>query len=345
VLVLVTGGTGFVGSHSVAALVKAGHEVRVLARAVDRVAPTLDPHGVSVSDVAAGDVTEADSVSSAMVGCEAVLHCASVYSLDPRDSKKISSTNVRGTEVVIDAGRRAGLDPIVHVSTYGALLPASGILGPGSHVGSAKAVYLRSKADSDLVARRHQEDGAPVVISYPGGVVGPLDPHFTDTNRNVASIVRNRLPFQIRGRLPLADVRYVASGHAAMMERGRGPRRYMLGGHSMPWRELRAVLRRLTGRRLPAIPMPGFLALGTGRLADMMQWLIPRRLAFSYESTWIILNGPTLDDSGTRKEFGLAPPSIEKTLAETIRWMVAAGRLPPRSAGHLGGPANPPGMP
>lgn len=334
-LVLVTGGTGFVGSHSVAALVKAGHDVRVLARSLDRVAPTLEPHGVSVSDVVVGDVTDSDSVASAIVGCEAVLHCASVYSLDPRDSKKISSTNVRGTEVVIDAARRAGLDPIVHVSTYGALLPAGGILGPASPVGAAKAVYSRSKADSDLVARRHQEDGAPIVISYPGGVVGPRDPHFTDTNRSIASILRNRIPFQIQGRLPLADVRYVASGHVAMMKSGRGPRRYMLGGHSTSWRDIRTVLRHLTGRRLPAMPTPGFFALGAGRAADWLQRLIPRRLPFSYESTWIVLNGPTIDDSSTRQDFGLAPPPIEKTLAETIRWMAGAGRLPPKSAGKL----------
>jgi len=340
VLVLVTGGTGFVGSHSIAALLRAGHDVRVLARSPDRVAPALEPHEVSASGVAVGDVTEGKSVASAMMGCHAVLHCAAVYSLDPRDSEKISSTNVRGTEVVIDAARRAGLDPIVHVSTYGALLPANGILGPESPVGAAKAVYLRSKADSDLVARRHQEDGAPVVISYPRGVVGPLDPHFSDTNRSVASIVKNRLPFRIRGRLPLADVRYVASGHAAMMEPGRGPRRYMLGGHSPSWREIFAVLRKLTGRRLPAMPTPGLFSLGAGRVADAVQRFIPWRLPFSYESSWIVLNGPTIDDSRTRQEFGLVSPPIEKTLTDSIRWMVAAGRLPAKSAGHLAGPVN-----
>jgi nucleoside-diphosphate-sugar epimerase len=290
---------------------------------------------VSVSDVVVGDVTDVESVASAVVGCEAVLHCASVYSLDPRDSKRISSTNARGTEVVIDAARRAGLDPIIHVSTYGALLPATGVLGPESPVGTAKPVYLRSKAESDLVARRHQADGAPVVISYPGGVVGPNDPYFTDTNRSVASMLRNRIPFQIRGRLPLADVRYAASGHVAMMESGRGPRRYMLGGHSMPWREIRAVLRRLTGRWLPAIPTPRPFALGAGRVADTFQRMVSRRLPFSFESTWIILNGPTIDNSETEREFGLVPPPIEQSLAETIRWMAGEGRIPRKAAGDL----------
>jgi len=202
-------------------------------------------------------------------------------------------------------------------------------------VGTAKPIYLRSKAESDLVARRHQTDGAPVVISYPGGVVGPHDPHFTDTNRTIASILGNRLPFRLRGRLPIADVGYVASGHAAMVEPGRGPRRYMLGGHSATWREIVTALKRLTGRRLPAMPTPAFLALGVSRVADALQPIFGWRFPFSYESSWLVVNGPTIDDTRTREEFGLAPPPLESTLDETIRWMVEAGRLPPKAAGKL----------
>jgi len=72
-----------------------------------------------------------------------------------------------------------GLDPIVHVSSYTALLPPDppgAVLTPDSPVTRPGATYARSKAESDLVARRYQEQGAPVVIVYPGGVVGPDDP-------------------------------------------------------------------------------------------------------------------------------------------------------------------------
>src|SRR5438093_1733643 len=84
--VLVTGGTGYVGSHAVAALVRSGHEVRLLVRSPERVATSLDPLGVSAPDVAVGDVTDAGSIDAALTGCDAAVHAASVYSLDPRDA-------------------------------------------------------------------------------------------------------------------------------------------------------------------------------------------------------------------------------------------------------------------
>jgi uncharacterized protein YbjT (DUF2867 family) len=86
--VLVTGGTGFVGSHTVAALVERGHEVRLLVRAVQRVAPALAPLGLQAADLdtVVGDVTDPAAVEQAVRGCETVVHAASVYAFDSRDA-------------------------------------------------------------------------------------------------------------------------------------------------------------------------------------------------------------------------------------------------------------------
>ena len=111
--VLVTGGTGFVGSHTVAALVEGGHEVRLLVRAVQRVAPALVPLGLQAAnlDTMVGDVTDAAAVDQAVRGCEAVVHAGSVYSFDSRDAGRIRQVNVRGTDLVLGTAHRAGLDP------------------------------------------------------------------------------------------------------------------------------------------------------------------------------------------------------------------------------------------
>ena len=83
-----------------------------------------------------GDVTAPQSVLEAMAGCDAVLHAAAVYSLDPRAAARVRQTNARGTEIVVGAAVRAGLDPIVRVSGFPALLPADGgALTPDSPVG------------------------------------------------------------------------------------------------------------------------------------------------------------------------------------------------------------------
>jgi dihydroflavonol-4-reductase len=336
VRVLVTGGTGYVGSHAAAALLRGGHEVRLLVRSPDHVAESLGPLDVSVPDVAVGDITDAHSIDAALIGCDAVVHAASVYSLDPRDARTIAATNKRGTEIVLGAARRAGIDPIVYVSSYVGLLPSADVLGPDSPVGHPTPPYARSKADAELVARRYQEQRAPVVSVYPGSVWGPHDPYCGESCRLLSGILGNRIPFSIRGSLPIADVRYVAAVLAAAVDPDKGPRRFMVGGHDTTWKELFAMLRRLTGRRLPTMPTPRPVALGFGRAMDGVQRLLPGKAPLAYEGIYIATRDPRTDDARTAAELGLQPPALEETLTDMIRWMVKAGRIPAKSAGTLG---------
>lgn len=328
--VLVTGGTGFVGSHSVAALVSRGHQVRLLVRSPDQVARSLSPLGVEVADVESvtGDVTVPQSVEEAMAGCDAVLHAAAVFVLDPRAASRTRETNVRATETVLGTAVRMGLDPVVHVSSFVALLPPDppgAVLTPDSPVGQPAAAYCRSKADSERVARRHQDEGAPVVIVYPGGVVGPDDPYLGDSNRVIADFAKGGLA--MRGGSLTVDVRDVAAVHAAVMEPGRGPRRYMITGHYMALPELVAMLHEIAGRRGRIVAMPAGAALAAGRMADMMQRIVPVRLPFNHEGIWISSQQAHGDDSKTVSELGVVPRDLRVTLQDTVRWLADQGHL------------------
>ncbi|MFD6756941.1 SDR family oxidoreductase [Micromonospora gifhornensis] len=78
------------------------------------------------------------------------------------------AVNVRGTELVLDTAVAAGLDPVVHVSSFGALVPTRQTpITPEHPVGEPRETYLDSKAQADRVARRHQTAGAPVVATSP----------------------------------------------------------------------------------------------------------------------------------------------------------------------------------
>src|SRR5262245_63733474 len=115
-LLLVTGGTGYVGSHAVAALTKAGHRVRILARSPGRVTAALAPLGVSGVETSIGEVTDPVAVEGALDGCEAVLHAASVFSMDPRRSDEMRTVNLRGTDTVPRTAPPLGLAPLLHPS-------------------------------------------------------------------------------------------------------------------------------------------------------------------------------------------------------------------------------------
>jgi dihydroflavonol-4-reductase len=275
-LVLVTGGTGYVGSHSIAALASAGHRIRVLARSPERIPAALGPLGVDGVETAMGDVTEPAAVQRALEGCDAVLHAASVFSTDARKADEINAVNVRGTDVVLGAAHRLGLDPIVYVSSEVALLPpADGeVLTPDSPVQRPPGPYCRSKADAELVARRFQALGAPVVSVMPAAVWGPHDPHLGEGATMASNVLRNRYPVVMPGGMHVTDVRDVAAVLAAVVQPGRGPRSYLVAGHyatipgirrrARPGRGLECRRTRCpnsSGRRPPG---SAFLALPSG---------------------------------------------------------------------------------
>jgi nucleoside-diphosphate-sugar epimerase len=335
VKVLVTGGTGFVGCHSVQALLDAGHDVRMLVRAPDRIAPALDPLGVRPPEHVVGDVTDAEAVRRGLDGCDAVLHAANVFSLDVREATRMQRDNRRGTEVVLTTAQELGLDPIVHVSSFVALLPSEGSLGPDSPLGDPDAPYARSKVESERVAQDLQAAGAPVVITRPGMVWGPHDPHLGETAILARDILRGRVPTLVPGGVPVVDVRDVAAVHAAVMEPGRGPRRYLAMGEYVPVPRLFALLRAATGRRLPAAPAaPARVMLAGGAAADAAQRILPFRLPLHREGPWTMINSRPGDDSRTREELGVTfrPPS--EAIADTVRWLHETGHISARQAGR-----------
>jgi len=109
----------------------------------------------------------------------------------------------------------------------------------------------------------------------------------------------------------------------------------MVGGYDTGWNELFALLRRLTGRRLPAMPTPRPVAMGFGRLMDGAQRLLPGKAPLAYEGIYIATQHPRTDDSRTAAELGVEPAPLGETLTDMIRWMVEAGRIRPKAAGEL----------
>src|SRR4051812_31216957 len=162
---MVTGGTGFVGGHSVRTLLDAGHTVRLLVRDGARITSNLGPLGVHVDDVVQGDMTDAGAVAEALDGCDAVLHCAAVVSLERRRAAEVVDTNPAGARTVIGAAAERNLDPIVYCSSVAALFrPGAPRLHGDLEPAKARNAYGRSKSRAEEVVRAFQADGVPVAI-------------------------------------------------------------------------------------------------------------------------------------------------------------------------------------
>jgi dihydroflavonol-4-reductase len=337
--VLVTGGTGFVGSHSVKAILDAGDDPRLLVRSPRRLAPALEPLGVRGVECVVGDATDAEPVRRAIDGCDAVVHAAAIFSYDARAARATQRMNARATEVVLGAARDAGLNPIVHVSSYVALLPPGGVLDGDSPVGDPRGVYARSKAETEQMARQLQDQGAPVVITYPGMVWGPHDPHLGEAATFARSVLRGLVPVVPPGLLPIVDVRDVAAAHAAILTRDPRSQRYLLAGGTASLAELIDLMRRVTGRRLVRVTAPAPLVLGMTAAGDVVQRVLPFRLPFNFGGVWVATHGGPIDASATERDLGVRFRPLEGSIADMLRWLHRAGHLTDRQAGRAAAPA------
>lgn len=343
-LVCVTGGTGFVGAHSVAAIARAGCRIRLLVRDATAVDRALRPLGVAPDAVetVVGDITEESAVAKAVRGADAVLHAASVYSFDSRRHAQMRRTNVRGTEILLDAARKAAVARIVHVSTVAAMFPSvRGVIRTDSPVGSPTEAYMASKAAAEVVARRHQQEGAPVVISYPPALLGPHDPHLGDQNARLRNLLRGLMPLWPTGGFPVGDVRDTAALHAGLVtapsveyHRHFGP------NHYVTTREYVRVAREATGRTLPAVFLPARTMLPVGRLTDLLQRAWPWHIPAEYGAVYICACATRVDTSA-HATHALRPRPLAETVADTVRWLHAAGYVSPRQAGRSATGASP----
>jgi nucleoside-diphosphate-sugar epimerase len=276
-------------------------------------------------------------VSQAVEGCEAVVHAAAVFSVDPRRAEEMRRTNARATELVLGRAVDRGLDPVVHVSTTVALTRYGGS-GPDLPLGDIELPYAQSKIASEQVARRLQEAGAPVVTIYPGGVWGPGDPYRGDQSERLRWILLGRFPLWPRGGLHVVDIRDVAAVIAAVLTPGCGPRRYIVPGHHVDGHQLFATFAAVTGRRFPHVVLPGPVIGPSTRLIDAVHRLLPQRWHYpgDREGVEIARRDTRFDDSTARTELGVEPTPLQDTVADTVRWLVESGRVPARRAGRLG---------
>jgi dihydroflavonol-4-reductase len=336
--VLITGGSGFVGSHLVARLVRSGHRVRVLARDRQRLERAMAPHGTLPADIVVGDVLDAETVRDAAAGCDAALHAANVYSLDVRRRDEMVRTNIEGTRVVLREAVDAGCDPVVHVSSMTALLPSSEPIGDDPPIGNnERTPYIGSKVGAEQLARRLQEAGAPVTISYPGAVIGPQDPGPGAMLHILGGMLGVLHAFGLgrHASFSVADVRWLADAHVGLLDAGHAPRRVTMAGVHVAVPEFYALLRSLTGRRLRTLlPSPRWATLASARLADALRLRAGFRLPMAYEQVWPLYGWPPTAD---RHALDLAgePPPLAETVGDAIRWLTAAGHLPARRAGVL----------
>ncbi|MGV9750099.1 NAD-dependent epimerase/dehydratase family protein [Nocardia farcinica] len=323
VLIAVTGGTGYLGAHTVAALLADGHEVRLLVHPAENPTEVTALFGVGADRLTtvAGDIRDRAVVATLLDGCDALLHAAGVVGTDSRREALMWEVNVEATGRILAEATARGLDPIVHVASYSALFPCPDpVITPDSPTAAGRSAYGRTKSTADRIARALQAAGAPLVITYPSSVVGPaLGPQAGITAEGWAVMLRSGWAPSVRGGMQMVDVRDVAAVHAALMRPGRGPRRYLCGGHLLTFDEIVDLLEEASGRRIRRVPLSPALFRGIGRATDLLSRVMPISAGLSYEAAWLLTAATPTDDSRTLAELGVRWRPIRASIVDAVR--------------------------
>lgn len=333
--VLVTGGTGFTGSHTVRALVACGHEIRLLVRDGVKARRVFAPHGFVPSDLVVGDMTDPAAVESALRGCDGVVHTAALVDLRRGAARRVEESNVRGVELVVGGAAKLGLPAIVHVSSLGVFFaPGGPPLSVDLPITQADSAYARSKALAEVYVRRLQEDGAPIRISYPALVMGPEDPGMSAGNNGICSFF-NVIGLRTSGGMQCVDVRDLATVHTRLLELPAGAHRYAAAGEMLCWEEVFSLLDNLTGRHIRRIAVPGWCLRAAGSVGDVVKRVYDFNFPLSREAMEFTTRWPGADAGRTTDDLGLRFRDAEATYRDTVVWMYRAGHLTKTQVGRL----------
>ncbi len=329
VLTIVTGGAGFIGSHLVERLVRAGHRVRVVER------PGADTsHLPPQVEIVRADIRDRDAVRSALRGGQIVFHLAANPNLWARDRREFEAVNHRGTRHVLDAAIEAGARKILHASTESILTRAraTGPIAEDVEITEADAVgpYCLSKLRAENEAMARARAGHPVFVANPTMPVGPGDRGLSPPTRLILDFCQGQLPAFMDCTLNLIDVRDVAEGLARVVERGEPGRRYLLGGENLTLLGLLERLSTLSGVPVPRWRVPYPLGLAVAHIsefwADHVSGKAPKATVTGLKLTRRTMR---FDASRSLAALDLSLRPVDESLADAVAWLRQTGSLDP----------------
>lgn len=238
-VVFLTGGSGYVGKHVIAALTRGGWTVRALTRRHDTASDSEDVQWIT------GDLTDVARFAAALEGCAAVVHCARA---DHEDSEERSRLDVQGTLALWDAARQAAVGRFIHVSTISVYdLPADGIIDETGPYTTRDDPYSQSKVAIER-ALLAQTDGPELGILQPGCVYGASGGWWTGTLPDLMRRGQLLVPNHGRGIANLIHVEDLAEAVRAALTAGAIRGRFVItDGRPITWAEFYDVLETLVG--------------------------------------------------------------------------------------------------
>ncbi len=295
-MILLTGGTGLVGSHLLFELASKGRKVRALRRAgsyTELVKRMFDWYDLERGqdlynqvEWVEGDLLDIVSLQDALSGVDCVYHCAAVVSFMPHDRQIMLKANVDGTANLVNVAMMQNVKKFCHCSSVAALgSPDKGNLVEESLVWKTSknnSWYAISKYGSEREVWRASEEGLPVVIVNPTVVIGPGDP--ARSSAQLYQSVKNGMKFYTSGVTGFVDARDVASAMVTLAESHIINERYILNSEDLSYKELFTLFAHYSGSKPPKYRAGRFLSEIAWRLEKARSFMTGQKPLLSKET-------------------------------------------------------------
>ncbi|MBK9529619.1 MAG: NAD-dependent epimerase/dehydratase family protein [Acidobacteria bacterium] len=319
--ILITGGTGFLGTHIVRQFLAAGEKnLKVMA---SRVPEWMKDAGVKAVE---GSVTNADDVAKACKNVSAIFHLAGKVSRDNDDAASMNKIHLEGTRLLCEAATEAGVETMILASSSGTIAVSEDATivdetFPQPIEILTRWAYYASKYYQERTAiENFKGEGQRLVIMNPSLLLGPDDDRLSST-KPVLDFLGKKIPYSPSGGLNFVDVRDAAAAFISALEKGKHQEKYLLGAENMTFEQFFGRLERLSGVSAPMLKVPKKLAMaGSSMISSLYKnWgkqspVMPNEVEQA-EYFWYF------DSTKAKEELGFDPRDPQETLQDTIAYI------------------------
>lgn len=324
--VLVTGSTGFIGSHVTRMLLEEGQDVRAL------VQPGVKTTNIDALDVERieGDLRDPDVAKRALKGCRELFHLAAIYQIWLERPALMYEVNVEGTRTLLTAALASKtIEKVVHTSSIAAVGKR-----PGQEPADETTLfnrwsdaneYILSKYISELEVLDFVRRGLPAVIVNPAFPFGAGDLAPTPTGEIVLNTMKRVVPGYMEGGFNAVDVEDVARGHLLASDKGRIGERYILGGHNVTYREFGRLVSKVSGVWIPDVKIPTAAIRAMIGTSERLSKLTGRKPLGTLKAVEYANQYSYFDNSKARKILGLEITPLETAIEKAVTWFRERG--------------------
>lgn len=294
-MVLVTGGTGFVGAHLLLELLKNNQKVKAIKRNNSNLNLVKRIFSYYKEDVETllsqiewvdGDVLDVLSLQEAMENVEKVYHCAAVVSFSPKDRDNLFKTNIKGTANVVNTALQTRIKKLCFVSSIAAIgrSESNELTSESTEWKSSKrnSTYAISKYEAEKEVWRGIEEGLNAVIGNPSVILGPGD--WNNGSAKIFDTLKNGTRFYTEGVNGFVDVRDVASVMYQLMESEIVNERFIVSSENLSYRELFTLILNEYDIKPPTIKALGILLEAAWRFEKLRGGLLKTRPLITKET-------------------------------------------------------------